>query len=109
MGGEDSAALGINNSNQVVGSSFLEDDSTQHAFLWEDGELVDLNSLIAPETGWELTSAFEINDRGDIIGVGNFNGEQRGFVATVVPEPSSVLGILGLGLFGIGSWLKRKK
>lgn len=109
LGGEDSAALGINNLNQVVGSSFLEDDSTQHAFLWEEGELIDLNSLIAHETGWELTSAFEINNNGDIIGVGNFNGEQRGFVAKAIPEPSSILGILGLGLFGFGNWLKRKK
>ena len=37
-------------------------------------------------------------------------GEQRGFVATTaVPEPTSVLGVLGLGLFGLSNWRKRKK
>ncbi len=110
LGGESSEALGINNFEQIVGFSTLTPDSSaQHAFLWEDGELIDLNSLIAPEAGWELTSAFEINNNGDIIGVGNFNGEQQGFIAKAVPEPSSILGILGLGVFGLGGWLKRKK
>jgi probable HAF family extracellular repeat protein len=109
LGGENSAALGINNSMQIVGSSYLEDGLTQHAFLWSEGELVDLNSLIDPESGWELTSAFEINDSGDIIGFGTYNGVERGFYAKAVPEPSSVLGMLGLGAFGFGTWLKRKQ
>ncbi len=106
-----STALGINNSQQIVGvSSLLDvDGSTTHAFLWEDGNLIDLNSLIDPTSGWELTSAFEINDSGDIIGIGTYNGVERGFYAQAVPEPSSVLGILGLGVFGLGSWLKRKQ
>ncbi len=109
LGGANSEALGINNSQQIVGSSTLLDSSTRHAFLWENGSLIDLNSLVDPGTGWELTSAFEINNNGNIIGIGNFNGEQRGFIATAVPEPSSVLGVLGLGLFGLSNWRKRKK
>ena len=109
LGGENSEAFGINNYQQIVGFSTLLDSSTRHAFLWEEGELTDLNSLVDPGIGWELTSAFEINNNGDIIGIGNFNGEQRGFIAKAVPEPSSVLGILGLGLFGLSNWRKRKK
>ncbi len=109
LGGTNSEAFGINNSQQIVGFSTLSDSSTRHAFLWEEGSLIDLNSLVDPGIGWELTSAFEINNGGDIIGVGNFNGEQRGFIATAVPEPTSVLGVLGLGLFGLGGLLKRKK
>ncbi len=109
LGGENSEAFGINNSQQIVGFSTLLDNSIRHAFLWEGGELIDLNSLIDPSIGWELTSAFEINNNGDIIGIGNFNGEQRGFVAKAVPEPTSVLGVLGLGLFGLSNWRKRKK
>jgi len=109
LGGGFSDALGINNSQQIVGTSTLSDSSTQHAFLWEDDELIDLNSLVDPGLGWELTSAFEINNSGDIIGIGTFNGVQQGFVAKAVPEPTSVLGVLGLGLFGLGSWVKRKK
>lgn len=108
LGGSTSRANGINDLTQVVGSSSLADNSTQHAFLWEDGNLVDLNSLIDSTSGWELTSALEINAQGDIIGIGNFNGEQRGFVAKAVPEPTSTLGVLGLGIFGLVSWRKRR-
>ena len=109
LGGGTSNALGINNSQQIVGYSTIADSSTQHAFLWENGDLIDLNSLVDPALGWELTSAFKINNNGDIIGVGTYNGVQQGFIAKAVPEPSSVLGVLGLGLFGLGGWLKRKK
>ncbi|PSB34875.1 HAF repeat-containing PEP-CTERM protein [Chlorogloea sp. CCALA 695] len=109
LGGNFSKALGVNNSQQIVGDSTLSGESTQHAFLWEDGEILDLNSLVDPSVGWELTSALEINNNGDIIGVGLYNGVQRGFIATAVPEPSSVLGVLGLGLFGLSNWRKRKK
>lgn len=109
LGGNFSKALGVNNSQQIVGDSSLSGESTRHAFLWEEGEMIDLNSLIAPESGWELTSALEINNNGDIIGIGTYNGVERGFVARAVPEPSSVLGLLSLGVFGLGSWLKRKK
>jgi probable HAF family extracellular repeat protein len=109
LGGESSDALGINDSQQIVGYSTLADGSTQHAFLWEDDQLIDLNSLVDPESGWELTSAFEINNSGDIIGVGTYNGVQQGFIAKAVPEPSSILGVLSLGMFGFGGWLKRKK
>lgn len=108
LGGDSSEALGINNLRQVVGSSSLADNSTQHAFLWEEGNLIDLNSLINSASGWELTSALEINENGDIIGIGNFNGERRGFIANAkaVPEPTSTLGVLGLGMFGFMGWRK---
>ncbi|MBW4665618.1 MAG: PEP-CTERM sorting domain-containing protein [Chroococcus sp. CMT-3BRIN-NPC107] len=109
LGGANSEAFGVNNSEQVVGVSTLLDGLTQHAFLWEGDEILDLNSLIDPALGWELTSAFEINNSGDIIGIGFYNGVESGFIAKAVPEPSSVLGVLGLGAFGLSNWLKRKK
>jgi probable HAF family extracellular repeat protein len=38
----------------VVGDSLSCDGSAHHAFLWEDGELVDLDSLIPPGSTLEL-------------------------------------------------------
>jgi probable HAF family extracellular repeat protein len=39
-----------------------------HAFLWENGgPMIDLNTLIAPGSGYQLTNAFNINDRGEIL------------------------------------------
>ena len=109
LGGNSSRANGINDFTQIVGTSSLATGTTQHAFLWEEGEMFDLNSLLADSAGWELTEALEINTSGQIIGSGLLNGEQRGFVLTPVPEPNSTLGLLGFAALGIGFWLKRQQ
>jgi probable HAF family extracellular repeat protein len=41
------------------------------AALWENGSVVDLNDLIPPGSGLHLVIAKDINDRGEIAGVGN--------------------------------------
>lgn len=109
LGGNSSQANGINDFTQIVGTSSLATGTAQHAFLWEEGELFDLNSLLVDNANWELTEALEINTSGQIIGSGLLNGEQRGFVLTPVPEPNSTLGLLGFAALGIGSWLKRQQ
>jgi probable HAF family extracellular repeat protein len=73
LGDEDSAttALDINALGQVVGSS--NDDDKLRAFLWENGKMINLNKLIAPNSGWTLLVASRINDNGEIIGRGYFH------------------------------------
>lgn len=72
-----SSASDINEWNQVVGSSWLvatntslNDPTQYHAFLWEDGQMIDLNSEIPGGSDWNLTAAVAINDSGDIVGTG---------------------------------------
>jgi probable HAF family extracellular repeat protein len=68
--GQSSFAFSVNLKSQVVGRSHL-DDVTTHAFLWElGGPMIDLNTLIPVRSTLELTDAFEINDRGEIAGMG---------------------------------------
>jgi probable HAF family extracellular repeat protein len=76
-----STAYGINSKSQVVGISAIC-EHTGHAFLWEDGgPMIDLNTVIAPGSGLQLTAAFNINDRGEIAGIGVLsNGDQNGFL-----------------------------
>jgi probable HAF family extracellular repeat protein len=62
-----SRGLGLNVRGQVVGGS-SDCHNFLHAFLWEDGgPMVDLNTLIPPGSGVQLTNAFNINDRGEIL------------------------------------------
>jgi len=61
-----SQALGINDQDQIVGLSV---DASHHlrAFLWENGVMTDLNSLV-PAGSPFLLYANDINDQGEITG-----------------------------------------
>jgi probable HAF family extracellular repeat protein len=62
-----SRAYGLNERGQVVGTS-TDCHNSLHAFVWEKGgPMLDLNKLIPPGSGWVLTNAFNINDRGEIL------------------------------------------
>jgi probable HAF family extracellular repeat protein len=62
-----SRGRGLNVRGQVVGGS-SDCHNFLHAFLWEDdGPMVDLNTLISPGSGVQLTNAFNINNRGEIL------------------------------------------
>ena len=79
--GRQSAAYAINNRGDIVG--FSDDRSgSARAIIISGGVMRDLNALIAPDSGWVLTHARDINDAGAIVGSGWFNGEQRGFLLT---------------------------
>jgi probable HAF family extracellular repeat protein len=68
--GGNSTALQINSRHQIVGASRI-DPETNHAFIWENGEFIDLNTLIASNpSGMTLVGAFNVNDRGEITGLG---------------------------------------
>lgn len=59
-----SEGLGINASDQVVGVSF----PSSHAFVWRNGTMTDMNTLIGPNPQYVLLAAQEINDAGVITG-----------------------------------------
>ena len=93
-GRETSTALGINNYGDVVGSSMEWPQSDQHAFLWTDGAMNDLNNFLPPDSGWELVVAKDINDAGQIVGWGRVDldgdgtfDETHAFLLTPGLEP----------------------
>ncbi len=53
-----------------------------HAFVYREGKMQDLNTLIPKDAGWVLTDARGINDRGQIVGNGEHNGQGRAFLLT---------------------------
>ena len=105
--GVKSMAEGINNPGQVVGWCQLYNDSVR-AFVWEDGAMSDLNSLIPSGSGWVLGEALAINNSGQIVGGGTLNGQYHGFLLTAVPEPSGMLTLaIGLAIVSYSSFRKK--
>ncbi|WP_214111244.1 Ig-like domain-containing protein [Acrocarpospora catenulata] len=77
----------VNNLGQIVGQYTLSNGQTR-AFLAEPGkDAVDLNTLLPPDSGWQLLSAKDINEHGQILGFGNHNGKQSAFLMTVKHAP----------------------
>lgn len=69
------SADSINNNGDIVGSSSgvlaIGHGSEQHAVIWKNGHLYDLNDCIASKTSWILTAATKINDKGQIFAEGD--------------------------------------
>lgn len=90
LGGFYSEPTDANASGQIVGWSYLAGPGfPQSAFLYENGQMYNLNTLLAPGSGWVLHRAHSINDAGEILGIGTFNGTRSGFLLSPVPEPAA--------------------
>ena len=73
-------ARAINKNRDIVGRCGSSSGGASRALLWSGGAVHVLNDLLPPGSGWNLNTAFDINERGEIVGVGMFEGATRGFV-----------------------------
>jgi probable HAF family extracellular repeat protein len=82
-------ARAINNQGQVVGEAMcVASGGPLAAFFWEDGVMHNLNDLVAGAEGWDLLSARDINDAGEIVGIGvDPEGDLHGFLLTPTSTP----------------------
>ncbi len=100
-----SYAYGINDSGAIVGYSWSENENNPVAFVYSEGVMQDLNSLIPGGSGWQLLEAYGIDASGEITGIGLLNGQASAFLlepTDPVPEPRALSVILvALGLFAI--------
>ena len=106
-----SAALGINDAGQIVGYSESPYDQLR-AVLDSNGVLTDLNTLVAPSSGFSLIEATGISSTGFIsaVGVSNVTGQEEALLLTPVPEASSAISLGLFLLLGLaGRSLKAKK
>ena len=85
-----SQANAVNASGWVAGESmpanaYIVDGYPlpEHAVVWVNGKVIDLNSLLPANSGWVLNDAMAINDQGQIAGMGTYNGQSESFILTL--------------------------
>jgi hypothetical protein len=88
-------AAALNNSDQAVGNGFL----------YSNGSIQSLLSLLPTNSAWSNLNATGINDAGQIVGQGLFNGQEVAFEMSPnthsIPEPGT-LAIWGLIASALG-------
>lgn len=92
-----SFAQGINDRSQVVGDSSPSDCvnyDTSRGFLWENGSIVDLNTLIPSNSPLYVIYAYTINNRGEIA-VNGIDGNGSEQAALLIPCDERHAGVEG--------------
>jgi len=89
-------ASDVNAQGVIVGTSNGE------AVAWQNGVIVDLNSLLPAGSGWKLTTATAVNDAGQVIGQGTDNGAAAAFELTL-PAALPVSAAAAAASFAAGS------
>ncbi len=80
-GDVNSVALGINDSGKIVGLS-LDANFDPHPYLWQNGVMTNLNSLVPANGPLYLLVACSINSGGEIVGLAvTSTGEVHGYLA----------------------------
>jgi len=79
--GSEGHAYAINNARVIVGGARAT-SGIEGAFVWEDGVMYDLDSLLPAGGNVQLLVARDINDDGQIVGLASFDG----YWATFLPQ-----------------------
>jgi probable HAF family extracellular repeat protein len=85
-----SEALGINEQGQIVGVSYGAGFANPRAFIYQNGKMTDLNTLVQQNAPLYLQAAQEINDSGVIVGQGcvpgNCSGSSPSIAFVAIPR-----------------------
>ena len=83
LGGQTSNARAINDQSWIVGNAQTR-DGQDHAFLYRDEKMQDLNDLIEDAGGWVIEDAYRISNRSQIAAVARRDGLKRAVLISPV-------------------------
>ncbi|GAB3428857.1 PEP-CTERM sorting domain-containing protein [Massilia solisilvae] len=115
LGGYWGHAWDINSAGVIVGDSDIltTEGFGSHAFIYLDGKMVDLNTLVDRSSGWEMVSANDVNDAQQILGTACRLGtcvKVRLDLISPIPEPSTWAMLLaGLALAGLARRVRARR
>ncbi|MFN8196390.1 MAG: hypothetical protein U0R80_19145 [Nocardioidaceae bacterium] len=84
-GGTESFAFAVDDRGLVVGYADGADTDGDRAVVWWRGRAYDLNRVLpawAREAGYVLMGAYDVNGRGQVVGVASVGGHAHGFLLT---------------------------
>ena len=70
-------AYAVNSADEVVGTLYGP-NGVAVAFVYVNGHAYALDSLLPPRSGWQIADALGVNDHGEIVGDGYYNGTLYG-------------------------------
>lgn len=74
-----SVANSINGAGTIVGTS-IGASGQSRGFVYRNGVIYDLNSLVPPNSGWMLSTAAWVSNNDDVVGDGTYNGTKMAFL-----------------------------
>lgn len=82
----------VNNAGAIVGSAWSTGDKASHAFLFQNGKMLDLNTVAPLPPGLPMFAAIGINNRGQIVALGDTFGPDsssriRTYLLTPIDQP----------------------
>ncbi|MBI4775822.1 MAG: PKD domain-containing protein [Deltaproteobacteria bacterium] len=77
--------MAINNRNEIVGYLSHKTQRGETAFVYINGVTYSLGLAMAEGLRWSIERAVDINDHGQIVGLGTFKGKKRAFLMTPAP------------------------
>jgi probable HAF family extracellular repeat protein len=110
LGGDSTYALSINDRGDIVGYG-TTGLGILHGFIYVDGKMVDLNTLLAAPDGWQITRTSAINEGRQIAALAcriDNAGECMPALLSPVPEPAAPVLWSGGLLLLASRWVLRR-
>ena len=101
LGGSEARA--INDLSQIVGfcQTSIDGSYAESGFVYQDGQMYDLNNLIPEDSGWVIEHPEAINNQGQIVGFGKQGYRKKAFLLDpIITASETKVTVSNISTFG---------